>query len=141
MEITFCLPHVFSPESSSVENAIVLRAALDFLIDVNVAYLRYHPYTPPLYMMGVRYGRTQIWDSIPALQARGYGDCKSLSAALIAQYRVRGIKATPAFRFMPKVGNSSDYHILVQVNNGQYEDPSKALGMGQNENRWFLPRR
>jgi hypothetical protein len=138
MDITFSIPHAFFPDSSQETNADALRALLDCLIRLNLAFLRTH--TPPsLYRSGVRYGRTQIWDSIPALYERGYGDCKSLTCALIAEYRMKGIQATPVFRFNPRNDGSgmSDYHILVQLPDGTFEDPSKRLGMGQNENAYF----
>lgn len=136
MQITFDLPHVFQQDSPPVENAEALRASLDYLIALNRAYLRTHPDTPTLYRSGVRYGRTQVWDSIPALYMRRYGDCKSLACALIAERRAQGLKASPVFRFIPKANGGPDFHILVQTPNG-FEDPSKVLGMGQNENAYF----
>jgi hypothetical protein len=136
MQITFNLPHVFNPASSAEDNAPVLRALMDALVAVNMAYLRKHPHTPPLYQSGVRYGRTVWWEPIPALYAAKLGDCKSLSAALVAQYRMAGIPARPSFRFVRHPDGRSDFHILVQTTQG-FEDPSKVLGMGQDENRWF----
>jgi hypothetical protein len=138
MQITFDMPHVFSSRSNSEENAYALRALLDCLIALNMAFLRTHRVLP-LYQSGVRYDRTTVWDTIPALYARRYGDCKSLSAALIAEYRTHGMKASPVFRFNPRNDGSGalDFHILVQLGDGSFEDPSKRLGMGQNENAWF----
>jgi len=137
MQITYSLPHVFHPGASQVENAQVLKILLDTLINFNTAYLKNHT-ALPLYQSGVIYGRTQIWEPIPALYARGYGDCKSLSAALIAEYRKRGIACKPVFRFIENARQpgSINYHILVQTENG-FEDPSKVLGMGKNENAHF----
>ncbi len=142
MEITFNLPHVFNPKASSVENAYALRALLDGLIQINLGFLQTHT-VPVLYKSGVRYGRTTIWDSIPALYARGYGDCKSLSCAKIAEMRMRGIPCEPTFRWQKRGGNGwdieapNDFHILVQTGTG-YIDPSKVLGMGKNENEKFF---
>lgn len=135
MQITFDLPHVFHPGSPSVENAEALRASLDYLIALNQAYLRSHA-VPKLYRAGVRYARTQVWDTIPALYARSYGDCKSLACALIAEYRAEGKNAEPAFRWIKNGSGGMDFHILVQTDEG-YEDPSKVLGMGTNENAHF----
>lgn len=137
MHITFNLPQVFHADADKVENAYALRALLDCLININIAYLRIHE-TPDLYHAGVKYGRTQLWESIPALYARGYGDCKSLTAALVAERRLEGFAAEPVFRFNSNVDGSTDYHILVRTNDG-YEDPSKVLGMGQDENARFYP--
>jgi hypothetical protein len=136
MRIAYNLPYVFRPGASPTENAQVLRIMLDCLISLNQAYLQNHT-VPDLYQSGVIYGRTRIWDPIPALYARGYGDCKSVSAALIAQYRKKGIDCAPVFRWIhtkdPNRAGETDYHILVQTAKG-FEDPSKVLGMGRNEN-------
>lgn len=139
------LPHVFKSNANPVDNAKVLRFLLDALTDINVIYLRVRPNTKPLYNAGVRYGRTQLWEPISALYSRGYGDCKSLTAALVAQQRLQGFTSNPVFRFRTRRDNSgNDYHILVHtnssdwtVNDDGFEDPSKVLGMGQDENAWF----
>lgn len=138
MEITFDLPHVFHPEASQEENALVLQASLEYLINVNLIYLRRHT-VPTLYRSGVRYYKTQQWLSIPALYRSKRGDCKSLSAALVSEYRLRGIYARPVFRFIenPNKGQGVlDYHILVQTSTG-FEDPSKKLGMPYSEIQLF----
>lgn len=135
MQITYNLPHVFAPDSPSVENAYALRALLDCLIALNLAYLRNHT-APDLYRSGVVYGRTLWWEPIPALYARGFGDCKSLSAALIAEYTKKGIPAKAVFRWINRKEGGTDFHILVQTPKG-FEDPSKRLGMGKDENAHF----
>lgn len=139
MQIIFDLPHVFNYNSDEVENALALKNLLDCLVNLNISYLRTNPGTVPLYNAGVRYGRTLWWDTIPALYKRGYGDCKSLSAALVAQYKMQGKVARPVFRWVKNADGSTDYHILVETANGGYEDPSKVLGMGKNENSRFFP--
>src|SRR5712672_3536337 len=98
MQITIDLPHVFNPFASREENAYALRTLLETLISLNRAFLRKHA-APSLYESGVFYGRTQVWDTIPALYQRKFGDCKSLSAALIAQYREAGVDAQPVYRW------------------------------------------
>jgi len=140
MQICINLPHVFHPGASQAENATVLRILLEAVIAINTSFLQYHPDTKDLYTSGVYYKRTKIWEPIPALYARGYGDCKSLTAALIAQYRKAGIECRPVFRWkrasrIERAGNV-DYHILVQTAKG-FEDPSKVLGMGRDENAHF----
>lgn len=138
MLIPFNLQHVFGPGSSSRDNAYALRALLDCLITINQAFLEYHPKTKKLYQSGVVYGRTQEWENIPALYDRGFGDCKSLTAVLVAEYRQQGIAAEPVFRWITREdGTGTDYHILVKVGN-RFEDPSRELGMGQNENAPIL---
>ena len=134
MKICYNLDHVFGSGSSDVENAYVLRALLDCLIEIDLAFLRFHE-VPRLYRSGVRYGRTKLWEPIPEMYERRFGDCKSLSAALCAEYRVRGIQAFPVFRFIKNDIGGHDYHILVELpmRNGitgkRFEDPSRKLGM------------
>lgn len=128
--------HVFFPGANPVENAQALRILLDCLINLNRAFLRKHA-APALYRSGVRYGRTRLWEPIPALYSRQYGDCKSLTAALIAERREQGEEADPVFRFNPKPNGTNDFHILVHTPKG-FEDPSKVLGMGSNENAHFV---
>ncbi len=134
--VVWTLPHVFYPGADPDENAYALRCLLDCLTALNVSYLTYGAkrIIPPLYDSGVYYERTVIWDTIPGLYRRGYGDCKSLTAALLAQYTKQGIECAPVFRFRERPDRSGalDFHILVQTENG-FEDPSKVLGMGANE--------
>lgn len=135
MQITYNLPHVFFPGSDRTENANVLQALLDMLIHINMIYLQKmkragHP-VPSLYESGVVYGRTRWWEPIPALYDREYGDCKSLTAAIIAEYKMKNVLCRPVFRWSPNP-ESTDYHILVQTAT-EFEDPSKVLGMGKDE--------
>jgi len=126
------LPHVFRRDVPRDENAAALRILLDCLIALNSAYLETYNVVP-LYESGVRYRRTNTWSTLPALYERGYGDCKSLTAALVAERRKMGIPANPVFRWIPNNTGGISYHILVQTPQG-FEDPSRALGMGKNEN-------
>jgi len=133
MRIYMDLGGVFHPGASDEDNALALQALLESLIQVNRVYLRRYPRTPNLYKSGVRYGRTRVWDSIPDLITRRFGDCKSLSAMYVAELRHAGEKAKPVFRFMtnPQTGHK-DFHILVQRDRGKgFEDPSRKLGMEQ----------
>lgn len=141
MLIRYNLPHVFYPGSDKTENALVLRTLVDTLVRMNLAHLhceRRRGHTVPLlYKSGVYYDRTLWWEPIPALYQRGFGDCKSLSAALIAEKQFNdNIACVPVFRWVENADGSVDYHILVQIGNN-FEDPSKVLGMGANENRRF----
>lgn len=137
MQIEFNLPHVFGRNSSDVDNARALRALLDCMVELNLAYIEMHP-TKALYASGVRYGRTRIWETIPALYARGVGDCKSLAAARVAELRLQGIPCRIAFRFNPRGDGNKDFHILLQTPKG-WEDPSKKLGMLEKDvNRFYV---
>lgn len=143
-KFTFNLPGFFNTLSSQTDDDKALRILLDALIDINATFLEFHPNTPPLYPRNAQpvfiggpvfYARTQIWDPIPALYRRGYGDCKSLSAALIADLRRKGLEVEPVYRWVraenPAKKGETNYHILVQHARG-FEDPSKILGMGKN---------
>lgn len=143
MRICFDLGGVFYPGASDDDNAEVLQALLEALVVANRTYLhRFGKRIPKLYQSGVRYARTQVWDSIPDLLARRYGDCKSLTAMYVAEMREQGIKCRPVFRFArnPQSGQK-DFHILVQVGKG-FEDPSRKLGMDayhRSRGLWIFP--
>ena len=130
MIIPFGLPQVFRPGADTAENADSLAALLEGLIAQNEVYRRYHA-APLLYESGVVYGRTLEWENILAVRVRGYGDCKSLSAWLISDYRhVKKIPAKAVFRWIELPGGRRDFHILVQTKKG-FECPSRKLGMGK----------
>ncbi len=141
MLIKYNLPHVFYAGSDKVQNSQVLRAMIDFLVRINRIYIqnsqRLEYSVPPLYRSGVYYERTSWWEPIPALYERGWGDCKSLASALIAEYRTQGIACQPTFRWVENANGTLDYHILVQMDD-HFEDPSKVLGMGKDENARFF---
>jgi hypothetical protein len=142
--VRFQFPHAFAPDSDLGANAEVLGPALmECLCDLDLAFLT-HAWksgTPavPLYQSPVTYDRTLVWDTVPALYRRGYGDCKSLSAARVAEYRLGGQEARPFFRFVPPDQSDTGqfcYHILVLGPYG-WEDPSKHKGMGASEWAYF----
>lgn len=142
MRICFDLGGVFYPGASDEDNALALQAMLEALIAINIVYLRRYKSTRKLYASGVRYARTQVWDSIPDLVTRRYGDCKSLSAMYVAEKRVEGKPARPVFRFAsnPQTGHK-DFHILVQEGR-HFEDPSRKLGMEEyhrSRGLWLFP--
>lgn len=140
MQITFDLPHVYRLGSNQVDDSQTLKVLMEALIGLNLVYLqnmkRRGKRVLPLYQSGVRYGRTEVWDTIPALYARGYGDCKSLTAAYVAEQRFAGNESDPVHRWIPYPNRPNDYHILVSTPKG-FEDPSRVLGMGNNESTYF----
>lgn len=138
MQITFNLPHVFNPDSPSVSNGRALRRLLDCLVNINLDYLVENPNTPALYRSGVIYERTSWWEPIPAVIARGGGDCKSLATWRLAELRNKGIPAKTVFRWNQRADGQKDFHILIMTSKG-WEDPSKILGMGKNETQVFVP--
>lgn len=127
--ITFRIKDAFRPRSSAAKNAMALEALLSVLTELNCHYLRTRKHAPYLYNTRVIYSRTHVWDTIPALYMRGYGDCKSLTCARVAELLVSGRKLVkPVFRFDPKP-NGTMFHILVMYPDGSWEDPSRLLGM------------
>jgi hypothetical protein len=141
MRIPFDVGFVFHPGASDEENAVVLRILLEALIACNMVLLERRR-VPKLYDSGVIYGRTDVWDSIPDLYKRTYGDCKSLTAARVAELRTAGKPAQPVFRFAqnPQTGRR-EFHILVQGRKG-FEDPSRKMGMEEyhrKQGKWFFP--
>ncbi len=129
MEIPFELSHEFSERSTAEENSFALRVLLIALIALDRGYLRNRPNVPPLYASGVVYVRTREWLTTEAMYRRGYGDCKSLAASLIAERYLQGIECRPVFRDIRRQDGGLDFHILVQCPDGTFEDPSKVCGM------------
>jgi len=143
-QVAFQLGKAFSPGSSPRENARKLYALLGCLKAINLAYIQRrglvgvdaYGSVVPTYDTPVYYDRTIVWDSIPALQARGYGDCKSLACAIGAEYEYRGYKTMPVHRYVRAEDSDTgqmQYHILVLGPYG-FEDMSKVKGMGYHEN-------
>jgi len=126
--IVFTVDRAFDRRSSANANAKALEALMVALTDLSSLYLRCFPDTPALYDSGVYYRRTEIWDTVPALYARGFGDCKSLAACRVAELRRQGYACRPVFRFATGPSMTM-FHILVMHSDGTFEDPSKILGM------------
>lgn len=132
--VTFDLPHCFHRDANPVTNAKVLHLLLEYLTSLDLLILsRNKGKITPLYKSKVIYDRTTIWDTIPNLYRKGFGDCKSLSACKVAELRAQGVAAMPVFRWIRNADGSTDFHILVQTAQG-FEDPSKNRGMGKDEN-------
>lgn len=126
--VVFTIAKAFRNVKANTVNAIALEALMNCLCRLDCLFLKCKPGTIPLYSSGVYYDRTTVWDTTPALYARGYGDCKSLTACRIAELRAQGVPCRPVFRHMSG-GNDTMFHILVLLPDGSFEDPSKALGM------------
>lgn len=146
MRICYDIGFAFFAGASDEINAEVLRLSLDYLIDLNTVWRRNNREAPKLYASGVRYDRTEVWDSTPDLYVRTYGDCKSLTATRIVELRDEGVAASPCFRHLhlrdPKTGRGwTEYHILVQREGDRQglfgarkiiaEDPSLKCGMAE----------
>lgn len=129
--VAFGIDDAFNAQSSKGDNATALRALLDCLVELDLVFLSACPNVPGLYQSGVRYRLMPSkapWDTIPTLYTRGYGDCKSLVAARVAELRRQGRIARPVFRHI-KDGWGTMFHILILHGNGEWECPSRLLGM------------
>jgi len=79
---------------------------------------------PDLKSAGVRYQRTDGWQSPRQLLASRRGDCKELAVYEVARLRERGVPATLRITRVGRV-----WHVLVRMPDGQLFDPSRELGM------------
>jgi hypothetical protein len=112
-----------------------IEAAVETLARANVAYLAKHPNTPSFARAPIRYQRelrlegAERWQTIPEILKLGYGDCEDLAAWVIAEARIKGIKAKPFVS-----GKRGKWHIRVKMKTrgGGIEifDPSRDKGMG-----------
>lgn len=127
--VVFTIDGAFTPRSSKKQNAAALETLLAALCALNRIWLRFHPGAFPLLAhSSVYYARTDIWDTIPALLRRGFGDCKSLSACEVAEFRQEGTWCRPVFRFQGNA-QSTMFHILIMLEDGSWKDPSAERGM------------
>lgn len=118
--------------------ARVVRFVAEAVVMVNEDYLEKNPETPELYRAGVRYqnepqsefGLPDEANDIPAIRARGWGDCLHLTCWRVAELRRKGQRANVAVIWSRRPSdNARIFHVLVRLPNGSYEDPSKTLGM------------
>lgn len=137
MLIEFDLDHVFFPGSDAVMDLQTARELVECLVRVNMIYLTRAKtlghLIPRLYASGVRYQRVDAWAPIPTLYRARFGDCKNLTAAVIAERRFYDhVDAQAAFRWSENADHTVDYHILVQEG-ADFDDPSLKLGMNATE--------
>ena len=120
---------LFEPPAISDQ---VVNGLLKVLYESDVAYLRAHPNTPPVYRSGVRYARERFerWRSIPViLEGDGTCDCEDLASWRAAELTVAGMPSVPFFVKQRASNGAMLYHIKVRRGDGVIEDPSRGLGM------------
>lgn len=126
----------FGKEVGREHSNRVLAIALNALYRVDLSYLQEFPSASPrLYDSGVRYKReppgVEDWRDIPAIVKARFGDCEDLACWRAAESTVLDRRpAVPSFRWrtVPERGLML-YHIVVEYENGEVEDPSAKLGM------------
>lgn len=111
--------------------------ALRALVQVNLWCLRHAHRTRgrtvrPLYD-SVCYERepvgSEVWQSIPALYARGRGDCEDLVCARVAERLLVGDACRPGLKKQVRPDGSILWHVIIGNPDGTIEDPSVELGM------------
>jgi hypothetical protein len=90
-------------------------------------------------------GRIEDFAGIPSTLHRKWGDCDDLAPWICAERREQGNKAKIKVKWRPfEMHNGQKvrgavFHIVVRLQDGTEEDPSKVLGMGQHD-PWKNPR-
>lgn len=124
----------------TLDTRLVLRADLPFgvvapfqaklvelLAEWNAECLLRYSY-PPLYASGVEYrseASKDVWKDVRAVYLDGYGDCEDLAAWRLAELWLGN---TPARAVVTATSDGSRLtHILIELDGGRLEDPSKIL--------------
>ncbi len=135
---------LFRTEADRERSERAMHFVLHALCCIDYEYLQSFR-VPPIYRSGVRYDNPRAgkkeWFDVGKCMEEKLGDCKDLACWLVAEHWMKGIRSRPYIRYRTKhyVDASgrrkrfSLYHVLVQLPNGKLEDPSRVLGMGQNE--------
>lgn len=119
--------------------ALAIREALEAVVVIDQLYLRLHN-VPSIYESGIRYEEEPVgqpyedFAAVPVILARGWGDCDDLVCWRIAELRNAGENAKVRLKWeFDALRGARMYHVLVRRANGQVEDPSKRLGMGNHQ--------
>lgn len=121
----------------------ILAALLASLLEIDMAFLREHPETPPLYASGVRYRKSRAFRDIPSTIRARFGSCEDLAPWRCAELRNEGEDAGIPERRLPLLniqwtearrGKRRRFHVRVahldrRGDVASYEDPSVVLGM------------
>lgn len=73
----------------------------------------------------------EIFLDVPALYARGKGDCNELAPVRVAELWQAGVNAAPHLVKERNMMGGWTYHAVVKWPDGSQEDPSRILGMGE----------
>ena len=119
--------------------ALCVRQALEAVILANRIYLRTHN-APKLYESGIRYEEEpagqpyEDFAAVPVVLSRGWADCDDLVSWRIAELRNEGENAKVRLKWQWDSSRKARmFHVLVRRANGQVEDPSLRLGMGNHK--------
>lgn len=112
-----------------------IKPLLDATLKIDRLYLATHPRTPSIYSAGVVYRNEdprqgyEDFAIIPAIIARGWGDCDDLAPWRCAELQEAGENAKIRIQWKRLPVKGKLFHIVVRRENGQIEDPSRRLGM------------
>lgn len=109
----------------------IIEIELDALVRAN-RYLLLRHRVPPLYKSGVHYQAEtppkEDWLTAPVAAQLGLADCEDLACWRAAELQMAGERARPVYK-REQVGGYGFWHIQVERENGDIEDPSRLLGM------------
>lgn len=88
----------------------------------------------PLYSSGIHYeneppGRPDELVDIPTILRRKWGDCMHLCCWRVAELREAGKPADIGLVWNRQPNGGRLFHVIVRLNDGALEDPSRKLGM------------
>lgn len=105
---------------------------------VDQAYIM-NRHVPFLYESGVRYSnppdtsrKPQPWRDVPLLLLSGHGTCHELCAWRLAELRFKEGRSASPYVTCRHMNGGTMFHVQVLHDGGSIEDPSAALGMGDN---------
>lgn len=131
---------IYNGSQSQKDASLSMRATMygcDFLYRCDMDFLlAYGDQVPRFYDAGLRYKTPNdpcggdVWQDIPTLLGRKFGDCKDLACFRAAELVVKDkIQARPYVKRKFFADGFALYHVVVLLPNGEFEDPSIALGM------------
>ncbi|NBW22372.1 MAG: hypothetical protein EBR82_81925 [Caulobacteraceae bacterium] len=130
--VQFVVSRALSPEVPASHQLGPLQALADALYSLDLDWYAATPGAPSV-LDRVRYvpdpRGTERWLDAGQLLMRGAGDCKSIAAAVAAEWTLAGRSARP---LVVPVGleEAPDFHVLVQTtDDGARYDPCITAGM------------
>lgn len=114
---------------------LAIKPLLDANVKINRLYLATHPQIPSIYRAGVIYREEdprqgyEDFAIVPAIVARGWGDCDDLAPWRCAELQNAGEEARIRIQWKRAQSGNKLFHIVVRRADGTIEDPSLILGM------------
>ena len=130
--VTFELSRALSPQVPAVEQLEPLQALVEALYRIDLEWYAATPDAPSVLSGVVEYvpdpRGVERWLDAGQLLERGRGDCKSIAAAVAAEWTLAGRRAMPLV--VPVGDELPDFHVVVvTLDDGAKYDPCVPLGM------------